>query len=195
MALSEKFAIIIPPQDIPINPDYLRRLSVGDPGAFEWVYKNYCGKIYDYALLMTRDVQLSEDIVQEVFLKIWMHRTRLTSIENFNGYVHIIVRNYTLSHLRDQVKERCHLREYGKFKSASASVVQENMEDKEKERILNEGVKLLPPRQQLVYLLRRELGWKREQIAEELKVSTLTVKAHIQKAIKSIRSYISKRME
>ena len=188
MSSSEKFTIIIPPQDIAVKPDCLKRLAKGDPEAFQWLYKNYCGKVYDYAFLMTGNMHLSEDIVQEVFLKIWMHRARLTSIENFNGYVHIMVKNYTLSHLRNQAKEQCNLREYGKFKSAIASVGNENIEYKEREQILKEGVKLLPPRQQLVYILRREHGWKREQIAEKLKLSPLTVKTHIKKAIKSIRS-------
>ena len=195
MSLAEKFTIIIPPQDIAINPGCLRRLSEGDRQAFQWLYKNYSRKVYDYALLMTGDIHLSEDIVQEVFLKIWMHRAKMQSINNFNGYIHIIVRNYTLSHLQGQEREECSLREYGRFKQVTTSVIQESIENKEREQIIKEGIRQLPPRQQLAYTLRREHGWKRERIAKELNISPFTVKGHIQQAIKSICNYVSKRIE
>ena len=151
--------------------------------------------MYDYALLMTGNLHLSEDIVQEVFLKIWMHRAKMQSVDNFNGYIHIIVRNHTLSHLRGQEKEQSNLREYSRFKPAAESVTEENIEKKERDQIIKEGVRRLPPRQQIAYTLRREHGWKRERIARELNISPFTVKGHIQKAIKSLCAYVSKRID
>jgi RNA polymerase sigma factor (sigma-70 family) len=120
---------------------------------------------YDQALVTARDVHLNEDIVQEIFL------------------------------LQCREKEQCNLQEYGRFKAATTSVIQENIVDKEREQIIKEGVKRLPARQQLAYTLRGEHGWKRERIAKELDISPSTVKGHIQKAIKFLYIYVSKRME
>ena len=144
---------------------------------------------------MTGDIQQSEDIVQEVFLKIWIHRDKMQHVNNFNGYIHMIIRNHILTQISDRKREQFNLREYGKLQSTFTPEVGENSELIEKEQIVKEGVKQLAPKQQLVYILKREYGWKREQIAKELKISPLTVKAHIQKAIKSVSTYVSKRIE
>lgn len=194
MSLSEKFIIIIPPQDISVNPDCLQRLVAGDAQAFQWLYKNYSRKVYDYAFLMTHNVHQSEDIVQEVFLKIWMHRAKLKNVDNFNGYVHTIVKNHTVDQMRSQAKEQYNLREFVSYASGTIAVHPENLEYKQGQQILKDAIRSLPPRQQLAYTLRREHGWKRDRIAQELNVSPSTVKAHIQKAIRFIKGYVGGRM-
>ena len=115
MNLPEKFAVIIPPKDISMNPGCLQRLTAGDRKAFQWLYDNYSPKVYDYAFLMTGDIQQSEDIVQEVFLKIWIHRDKMQHVNNFNGYIHMIIRNHILTQIRDRKREHFNLREYGKL--------------------------------------------------------------------------------
>lgn len=193
MPLSEKFQIIIPPQDIAENPGCLENLANGDAGSFRWIYKSYSRKIFDYALIITGNVQLSEDIVQEVFLKVWMHREKLKGIENFNGYINSIVRNYTIDQLRGRAKEQ---RDKKEFARSCSELMMNNyeLEYRETQQIFRSAIRQLPPKQQSIYLLKHEYGCKRHQMAKQLKISPFTVKAHIQRAIKSVRSYVEKAM-
>src|SRR5687768_12927844 len=105
MHIPDKFNVIIPPQDIACEPGCLERLSLGDRQAYAWVYKNYCKKVYDYAMLMTRNDAMSEDVVQEVFLKLWQHRAKLSFVKDFNAYMYMLYRNHILDVLKGQQKE------------------------------------------------------------------------------------------
>src|SRR6266496_1881967 len=102
MSLSDKFKIIIPPQDVNCNPEYIRGLANGDKEAFAWIYKNYCRKIFDYAMLITGSKEQGEDVVQEVFIKLWKHRAKLKEVKDFNGYLYMLYKNHVMDVLRRQ---------------------------------------------------------------------------------------------
>lgn len=104
--LSNKFEIIIPPNDIACDAGCLQRLADGDQKAYTWVYKNYCKKVYDYALLITKNATLSEDIVQQVFLNLWNNRERLRTVNMFNGYLYMLYHNYILDILKKEEVEK-----------------------------------------------------------------------------------------
>src|SRR5688500_18000810 len=110
MSFTKKFQVIIPPQKISEKPDCLNNLSKGDSNAFEWLYKNYSRKVFDYAFLLTGEAATSEDIVQEVFLMIWFKREKLSAIENFDAWLHTISRNYVV----DQIKKRAAVMQHQK---------------------------------------------------------------------------------
>jgi len=189
--IADKFDVIIPPQDIGIYSDCLERLAEGDREAYAWVYKNYSKKVYDYAMLITRNEAMSEDVVQEVFLKVWQHREKLKEVEDFNGYLYILYRNYILDVLKRQQKEKNVRQKYCQDMVAYYVTADEIISAKEKEQALSRAIKQLPSQQQLVFRLSRECGWKRDKIAKELKIAPNTVKAHIQKGLRFLREKIS----
>lgn len=186
--LPGKFNVIIPPQDITCDPDCLERLASGDRQAYAWMYKNYCKKVYDYAMVMTGNEAMSEDVVQEVFLKLWQHREKVRAVENFNAYLYILYRNHVLDVLKGQQKEIRVRHVYCRELAVPCITVNEIISYKEKELAMAQAVKRLPQQQQLVYKLSREYGWKRDQIAKELKIAPNTVKAHIQKALRFLKT-------
>jgi RNA polymerase sigma-70 factor (family 1) len=192
MSLTDKFKIIIPPQDIRCNPEYISRLADGDREAFAWIYKNYCKKIYDYALLMTNNVSLSEDLVQEIFLKLWQHKEKLKGIENFNSYFYMIMKNLIIDFFKVQEKERANLKELSYIMKIEVSG--DLLIVKETEKLIDEAIEKLPRQQKMVYQLLREHAWKREKIATTLKLSPNTVKVHMQKALKSLKENVRERM-
>src|SRR5690349_7373254 len=114
MPLTDKFDIIIPPQDIACEPGLQQKLADGDKEAFAWVYKNYCRKIYNYAFVMTNDSVISEDLVQEVFLTLWIKREKLRYVEDFNSYLFIMGRNITAGFLRKQFSDNWNRIEFAK---------------------------------------------------------------------------------
>lgn len=194
MALKEKFEIILPPPDIDTWPGFVRDLSAGDEKAFQWLYKNYARRVFDYALLVTQDTHLSEDIVQEVFLKLWAERKGMRFIENFNGWFYTIGRNCTLDKLRARQKEQRDIAALSR-RAPEGYIDAEGIIHKEQARMVQEAVKSLSPQQQLAYTLKNELSWKRDRIAKELHISPHTVKEQLQRAVKAIRVYVSKRIK
>jgi RNA polymerase sigma-70 factor (ECF subfamily) len=101
-----QFNTIIPPQDIEHHPQCLQRIAKGDGNAFEWLYKNYCSKLYHYILLLTNEPPLAKDIVQEIFLKLWVHREKLLSVSNFNAYLYACAKNLLTDQQRRQQREK-----------------------------------------------------------------------------------------
>jgi len=196
MSLSDKFTIIIPPQDIVCNPDCVLRLANGDREAFEWIYKNYSKKIYDYALLLTGNAAESDDIVQDIFLRLWNGRENLRGVQNFNSYLNIMARNFVASFFEKKEKQKFHLKEYRYI--ADKFVQQKNARTEywcDNIQILKKGIEKLPSQQKIVYKMRREEGLKRNQIAEQLNISPFTVQNHIQKSLQFLKQYVLDRME
>jgi len=191
MSLTHKFTIIIPPQDISCQPGILEKLANGDREAFAWIYKNYSKKIYDYAFLMTGNEVMSEDVVQETFLKLWKHREKLASIENFNSYLYILYRNYIMDVIKDQKKEISAREAYCRDAKLSDIITDEIIDHKQTQELVAKVVKQLPPQQQMVYKLSREYGWKRHRIAKELRLSPFTVKKHLQLSLKFLKKKIT----
>lgn len=191
MSFSEKFSIVIPPQDIELYPDCLLLLSKGNKGAFQWLYKNYCKKIFDFTLVLTGDRTISEDIVQDVFLKIWSNKESMARVNHFNSYLFTITRNYITSYYRKQACERNNIKCY----QHTVTVMITHPDDsREVLKIIREAVEKLPPQCKTIYQLSRDHNWKREKIAMALNISPNTVKAQMQKALRSVKDYVKERL-
>ncbi|HEX8376439.1 MAG TPA: sigma-70 family RNA polymerase sigma factor, partial [Pedobacter sp.] len=80
--------------DSSYNESFLLQLTAtGDENAFRKIYENYLNKLYSYAFRLTQKEELAEEVVQDVFLKIWVNRGELTEIQKFDSYLYTIVRN------------------------------------------------------------------------------------------------------
>ena len=185
------FEIIIPPQDIACEPGLLQKLANGDQYAYAWVYKNYCRKVFDYAMLMTRNEAMSEDVVQEVFLKLWQHREKLRTVENFNSYLFTLYRNHIWDVLKGQQKEISVRHAYYRDAAIPEMTVDDIIDYKERQQVIARAVKQLPQKRQLIYKLIRERGWRRQEIAKELKIAPNTVKVQMQKALRFLTKKLS----
>ena len=138
-------------------------------------------------MLMTGHAELSEDIVQEVFVRLWMNREKLSTVENFNGYLYRLQKNPVLDTLRREEKERAVCQKYFFDKDKPVVTVAEIFEKKEWLQKVENLINTLPQQQQRVYRLSREKGLKRGEIASLLKISRFTVKCHLHKALKFLR--------
>lgn len=179
-----KFNIIIPPQDIEQNPQCLQRVAAGNRNAFEWLYKNYCRRLYDYIQILTNDKFLSEDIVQEVFLRIWINKEKLTDVANFNAYIHFVAKNLLTDKWRKTQTEK----EVIKNITAPQQQTEHNLFfQRQEEKQYNMALKSLTSSRELVFRLIREEGLTREQVSKTLKISPNTVKATMQNALYHIK--------
>lgn len=167
----------------------LQSVSQADESAFEVLFNKYNNDVYNIAYKFMRCSIASEEIVQEVFMIIWQRREKLCDIDNFRAYLITIAKHLVYRSLKDKATKNI------------TSVASENIEsthnaetvllEKEYGHILQKAVMRLPQQQQKVYLLVKENGLKRDEVANILNVAPDTVKFHLAQAMKSIRAYCS----
>jgi RNA polymerase sigma-70 factor (family 1) len=169
----------------------------GDEEAFTRLFHEYRNKIYSIAYDLTESAGLSEEIVQDVFLKIWLRRETLGTVTSFRAYLFTITRNYVFTTLKKMARRRNLEMPVGQDtdESYKNNDTEDLMLNREYARILHEAVDRLPERQRQVYLLMKEKGCKREAAATLLHVSPETVKTHLTQAMRSIRAYCLAHLE
>ncbi len=167
----------------------LKKIAARDEQAFRLLYDQYRKKVYTYALKLLKFEDRAEDIVHEVFLRIWQH-DHLEEIENLEGYLHIVARNSTLQLLRKQQLELKANRELAHDWKETHEDTEQTIMWNDAHKHLQEAIEFLPPQQRAVFRLCREEGLKYEEVAERMAISRLTVKTHMQHALRSLRLFL-----
>ncbi len=167
----------------------LQKLKKGDLKAYQQLYDRYHLQVYNWALKFVKIPAIAEDIVQDVFLKIWVIRERLNPQLSFPAFIYRICRNRAFSDLKKiAVSERLTLDVMEQFRS-----LKESPEDlaiwNQYEVLLENAIRKLPKQRQKVFKLCRQGGKTYEEVAEELCISKNTVKEHMVMAVKNIREY------
>lgn len=175
----------------PDEPLLLSRISEGDEPAFAIIYNRYRKKIYSFALKMLKSEESAEDIVHEVFLKIWQHPNP-DKIENLENYLYIIGRNGVLKQLKRQQLEITANRKFAENHPEICEDTEQMLLWKDAQKLLHEAVEHLPPQQRMVFRLCREEGMKYDEVAERMAISRLTVKTHMQHALRFLRTYVTR---
>jgi len=187
MSLPDKFRIVIPPESIEVGKEKLALLAKGDPNTFQWIYAKFSGRVYEYALLLTGDESLSEDITQDIFIRLWNAREKLPVIKHFHAYLQRMTRNHIYNlHTRKSLEQS-----YKDFCAYTTPLDHGPDDSAELSRTIATAIHHLHTQQKKVYLLSRDLGWPRQQIADALQISPFTVKAHLQSAVNKIREKIA----
>src|SRR5260221_3147271 len=168
----------------------LRRIADGNEPAFRQLYEKYRNKIYSIAWRITGTASAAEDVVQDVFIKVWENRKTLTSIINFSGWLNTITRHHIYNSLRKLAHEEQFLRHLIAQKPKATDTM-ESLAFTELQNLLNKAVSELTPHQKKVYLLSREEGLSNAEIAAALGLSYETVKSYMKDALRSIRKFIN----
>jgi RNA polymerase sigma-70 factor (ECF subfamily) len=179
----------VAPQNLNIGDKVISLIIEGDESAFTEFYEHYHPMVYGIALKITHSTSLSEEIVQEVFLKIWLKRSDLGSIENIAGYLFIIARNHVFKVLKQIAKNYKTILLEENDNVFAHNNLENTILEKENNLLLHQAIERLPHQQKQVYTLIKDQGLKREEAAEFLKLKPETIKFHLAQAMKNIRSY------
>ncbi|KIL52786.1 RNA polymerase sigma factor [Jeotgalibacillus campisalis] len=169
--------------------DLYDRMVTGDQKAFESLYTKYEKLIYSFAYRMTQNHSAAEEVVQEVFLKLWkQHAQYIEGKGKFSSWLLTITRNSSMDLLSKQTKHQ-HV-EYGEHDSPAdtASAPEEVAENKEQSRIIQKAVAHLNKEQQTVIRLHYLNGMSHEKISSDTGVPLGTVKSRIRLALKHLKS-------
>lgn len=162
----------------------------GNEKAFEEIFMAYHNQLAAYVMLLTESRELTEEIIQDVFIKIWNGRENLHQIDRFTSYLFILTKNHTLNVIRRLVAEREKKSNYERAIGFDKNITDlEYQEESDFYNLIDKAVILLPPQQKKVFVLRMR-GLKNQQIASEMQISPASVKKYQQWALKSVINYV-----
>lgn len=177
---------------LPNERELFARVAAGDTAAFEEIYHHYNKFLQPFLLNKTKSPELTEEIIQELYLKLWDRREMLPSIENYRSYIYSMAVNAVYAHFRRASVEQKILKKIWRGMTEQQSTTDEIMEFKESEALINQAVEKLPPQQKKIYLLSRRSGLSHDQIADELHISKRTVSNQVTEALKAIKLHLGK---
>src|SRR3546814_796284 len=164
--------------------------DLGDTGAFRVCFNELHQEVYGYAFHYFRSNALAEDLVQEVFAKVWSHRQSLDASQGIKPYLYRTARNTIFTQLKRAACDR-QMREHVFYRQpAQHNETEERYLHDELLGLYRDAVMKLPSQRQLVYTMSRDEGLTHDQIAEQLTISKNTVKDQIVKASHFVRRYI-----
>lgn len=162
-------------------------LVVRDEAVFELVFKTHYKNLYSYAFTILKDEDEAEEMVQQVFFKLWERSEKLTIEGPIAAYLYRAVHNESLNFLKHKkVKETHRLHVVYRMKNKSEQP-QEKILSKELENKFKEALNELPEQCRTVFQLSRFENLKYKEIAEKLQISVKTVENHMGKALKLLR--------
>lgn len=166
--------------------ELIERLSIGDKQAFTTLYKQYWSQVYHFSRLYLQSVDEAEEVVQEVFVKLWENRMTLRNEGKLSAYLFIITRNLIFNQFRRSFNEEEYQRTLMTAYEQSYNMEQEFVAADLKNYI-QQIVAELPPRQQEVFRMSREQHLPYKEIAKQLGISEKTVERHINEALKFLK--------
>jgi RNA polymerase sigma-70 factor (ECF subfamily) len=162
----------------------------GSQAALGELYARFKERLMYLCKQYMRNEADAEDIVHDVFLKIWNTRNFLNPEMSFSGYVQTITQNHTMKKFR-------HFDVHSRFvqstlinETDSTNQTEDQIIDNDYEKLLEELIEGLSPRQKEVYRLSRKEGHTYKEIAELLHISVETVKEHASLALKKIEKQL-----
>jgi len=175
--------------------DLLRQVSEGDRKAFTILYSRYLNQLYRYIYLFTKSKEISEEIVQNVFIKIWTNRQALTNITSFKGYLYRSAKNLLLDEIRkNQVQTKVHLtlmpRTEESHMESDAIIIYNQYY-----QIAQDAINLLPEKRKQIVELRIKHHMTLDEIAIELSISKSVVKKQLYAGLYFIKAYLRKYAE
>ncbi|HET7114868.1 MAG TPA: RNA polymerase sigma-70 factor [Hanamia sp.] len=169
--------------------ELIQLITQGDEQAFTKLFDHYRNKIYGVALKLTHSTTVAEEITEDVFLKIWLRRSALNEIENFNAYLFTIARNETYKILKQIAKKYKIVLLAENYEAISHENSEDSLIAKEYNSLLEKAIDKLPHQQKQVFQLIRQEQLKRNEVAEILHIQPETVKFHLAQAMKNIRAF------
>ena len=157
--------------------------------AFRKLFDVYYQDIYKYSISILKSKELAEENVQEVFLKVWLHRENLNLDQSFKAYLFTIARNQAFNFLSKVANDKL-LKEAVFYESQKHHEQGDySIREIDCKRLKKQALEQLPPKRKLIFKMSRTQGKTYEEISQELGISVNTVKSQMSKALESLRLF------
>lgn len=165
----------------------LEALRQGSGSAFEALYERYRSRIYYNMLKIVRSEAIAEELLQDVFMKVWELRERIDPSQSFKAFLFRISGNLAIDFYRREARQRIIEAAAVLAEDEGYEHVQQHIDFKEAEALLGEAIAKLPPQRQRVFRMIRMEGRSYEEVADALSISRKTVQDHVVKANQWLR--------
>jgi RNA polymerase sigma-70 factor (ECF subfamily) len=171
------------------DSELLEQLKAGNSHAFAAIYDRFCSVLYRVAFRILNDHDLAKDVVQEAFIMLF-EKSNERVIDNLKAYLFQTVKYRCFMHLRAGRISEKHLHQMSLI--IASNTLEEEMDAKELQFVLNKSIATLPERCREVFYLSRIEALSNKKIAERLKISHKTVENQITKALKILHTSVNK---
>ena len=163
----------------------LSELSSGKEDAFDKVYNHYLHSIYSFVIKFVKSPELTKDLTQEIFIRIWENRSRLSKVKSFRAYLFVTARNHVLNFLREASSSNVILTEI--INSYASPQGANEMISKEYEQWLHNVLESMSPQMRAAFKLCREQNKSYDEVADLLQITKNTVKKHMVRSMRVIK--------
>jgi len=163
-------------------------IAEGDEDAFERLFDTYLPRVQPVIRQIVKSESVAKDIVQDVFLRLWLNRVKLADIEQPKNYIFRIVYNQSFKHLQ---KLTVRQKAVSVFEQEESSVFMEHVLDMaEVRRMIETAIQALPPQSRQIYHMNRISGFKPQEISDQLGIAVQSVRNSLARSGKTIREYL-----
>lgn len=174
----------------------VRKIKEGDIKTYEHVFRFYYSQLKIYAFSITEREDIAEEVVQDLFYKIWKERESLQITRSLKSYLYTAVRNQSLQYWEHRNVQERHRQKVLADSENGTTVPETNPEEhllyRELEDIISRTLARLPERRRQIFTLYRLEGKKYKEIAEDLSLSVKTVEAEMTKTYQILKQEIEK---
>lgn len=173
----------------------LQRVAAGDETAFTELFNAYNALLGAHIYRLTESSDLAREVVQDVFLKIWLTRETLVKVERFRPYLFVVSKNHALNCLKKLRNERVKYAQWQADIRYTGEHIATADESASYDSLIDHAISQLPPQQKKAYLQSRHERLTYGEIAHKMDLSPETVKKYIKLAGESISHYILRQLE
>lgn len=171
--------------------ELLARIAEGDEKAFSVLFDRHRNDLYSLVWNLTHSLDMADDVLQEVFLKIWINRQCLAEIDNFEGYLVVVTRRVIINELRRITRIRKREEKAGRATGPNEHYsIEDRLQEKQYADLVNKGMQQLSEQQATVFRMVKQQGLSRPEVANLLQISSETVKTHLERAIRQMRAFL-----
>lgn len=168
------------------------RISQDDDAAFTEVFYHYTQRIYHYILGKTKSRLIAEEIVQEVFIKLWTNRDKLNAVLNPESYIFSMATNLVFDWLKKMANEEKVRKQVWVTLGNSSNTTFETLDLHNTQELVNKALEQLSPQRKKIFILSRQQGFTHAEIARQLNLSEKTVNNHLTESLRFIREYLER---
>lgn len=178
-------------KDVPYNEkELLEKCAAGDTKAFRILFDYYWNNMYANALHFMKSEQAAQDITQEVFIKIWVNRTKLKEVRDFAPYLYRVSKNLILDEFKKRVLPIIDQPFYDLFLISDLPTPQNLLEFKEVEKQIHTAIEVLPTQLRQAFKLSRFDGLTHDQISKKMNITKITSQNYIARSLQLIRKHL-----
>ena len=168
----------------------LKQISKGDEKAFRALYDAYFSHLSTFIFKLCKSTEATEEIIQDVFVKLWIRRHSLSQMDSPEAYIFSMARNKTIDYLRRLVRDTHFMELLAGQLLTNSNDAEEQLNAKELRDLIEGALSGLSEQKKKIFHLSKEEGLSHDQIAEVMHLSKSTVKNHLSETLRHIKGHL-----